>query len=228
MTDKVTNWYSKLKTQSVETRVDKTFKNHRILPCSMIACIGQTGCGKSNSLIDFLHRKIAFYRIIIFTGSSSDEPLYNYLREAIPEIEIYVDIRELPELNSFPDDENKQEKLIVFDDWITLKRNELKKIEQYFIAGRKKGFTCWCNVQSYISLPKIISRQIHYYIIFKINDMRSIGTIVTNHNIDSVVTSIVMKAYNDATAVRGDFFMIDLKNEKTRFRHNFLNILELK
>jgi hypothetical protein len=150
------------------------------------------------------------------------------LKEAIDEIEIYTDIKQLPELNSFPDDENKQEKLIVFDDWITLKRNDLKKIEQYFIAGRKKGFTCWANAQSYISLPKIISRQIHYYIIFKINDMRSIGTIVTNHNIDSVDKKHVMAAYNEATRTRGDFFMIDLKTEKTRFRHNFLNILELK
>lgn len=228
MADKVTNWYSKLKTKNVETKVDKTFKNHLILPCSMIACIGQTGCGKSNSLVDFLHRKVAFYRIIIFTGSSSDEPLYNYLRESIPEIEIYTDIKELPELNSYPDEENKQEKLIVFDDWITLKRNELKKIEQYFIAGRKKGFTCWCNVQSYISLPKIISRQIHYYIIFKINDTRSIGTIVTNHNIDDTSKQRVMKAYHEATNTRGDFFMIDLKTPKTRFRHNFLNIMEIK
>ena len=58
--------------------------------------------------------------------------------------------------------------------------------------------------------------------------MRSIGTIVTNHNIDDVGKQQVMKAYNEATATRGDFFMIDLKNEKTRFRHNFLNILNLK
>ena len=228
MTDKVTNWYSKLKTKGIETTVDKTFKNHLILPCSMITCIGATGSGKSNSLIDFLHRKIGFYRIIIYTGSSSDEPLYNYLLEAIPEIEIYTCINELPELNSFPDAENKQEKLIVFDDWITLKRNDMKKIEQYFIAGRKKGFTCWCNVQSYVSLPKIISRQIHYYIVFKINDRRSIGTIVANHNIDDVGKQVIFKAYSDATATRGDFFMFDLKTEKTRFRHNFLNILNLK
>jgi hypothetical protein len=68
MTDKVTNWYSKLKTQSVETRVDKTFKNHRIFPCSMIACIGQTGCGKSNSLIDFLHR-VSFKSILLLLAN---------------------------------------------------------------------------------------------------------------------------------------------------------------
>ncbi len=84
-------------------------------------------------------------------------------------------------------------------------------------------------MQSYISLPKIISRQINYYIVFKINDRRSIGTIVANHNIDDVGKQVIFRAYNsDATATRGDFFMFDLKIEKTRFRHNFLNILNLK
>ena len=44
----------------------------------MILCIGGTGSGKTNALLNFLSRKNnAFYDIIIFSGSSTDEPLYN-------------------------------------------------------------------------------------------------------------------------------------------------------
>ena len=51
---------------------------------------------------------------------------------------------------------------------------------------------------------------------------------MANHNIDDVGKQVIFKAYSDATATRGDFFMFDLKTEKTRFRYNFLNMLNLK
>ena len=63
----------------------------------MILCLGGTGSGKTNSLIDFISKKNeAFYKIIIFSGRATDEPLYNFLQEKIPEIEVYNDINELP------------------------------------------------------------------------------------------------------------------------------------
>ena len=62
----LTNFYNIIGTGHKNKR-DKTFKNHLIEPNSMILCIGGTGSGKSNSLINFLKLKNeAFYEIIIF------------------------------------------------------------------------------------------------------------------------------------------------------------------
>ena len=65
--DKVKNYYELLPSNlKKENKVDKIFKKHYIRPCSMIACIGSTGAGKTNSLIDFLTRKNeAFYDILL-------------------------------------------------------------------------------------------------------------------------------------------------------------------
>ena len=49
MTDKINDWYSKLpKELKRESKIDKNFNKHHILPNSMICSIGGTGSGKLN------------------------------------------------------------------------------------------------------------------------------------------------------------------------------------
>lgn len=228
--DKIFNWYSKVKQPNDKKKLNKNFNKHHILPNSMITCIGGTGAGKTNALIDFLNRADeTFYKIIIFTGSTADEPLYNALCQSLPETEIYTDINELPSLNDFDDDENEQEKIIVFDDFINLKSKEMKKIQEYATGGRKKGFTCFFLAQNYVQIPKNIARNTHYFIIFRLNDNTSINNIMRNHNIDDIDKETLKDAYDYSTNQKGNFFMIDLKGEGVkRYRKNFLNFLRLK
>lgn len=230
MSDLINNWYTKVNTQVKKVKKNKNFNKHHIEPNSMITCIGGTGSGKTNALIEFLNRNNeCFYKIIIFTASTADEPLYNALVQAIPETEIYTNIDELPSLTEFPDEENHQEKLIVFDDFINLKTKEMKKIQQYATAGRKKGFTCFFLAQNYTQIPKNISRNSHYFIIFRLNDNVSINNIIKNHNLDDTDKEEIKNAYLMSTENKGNFFMIDLKGpEQKRYRHNFLNFLKLK
>jgi hypothetical protein len=44
------------------------------------------------------------------------------LKQKMPEIQLFNDINELPELKEFDNDDKDQEKLIVFDDFINLKK----------------------------------------------------------------------------------------------------------
>ena len=117
MGDKISNWYEKIEPQYKRTnKPDKNFKKHYILPNSMMCCIGGTGSGKTNALIEFLSRKNeAFYDVIYFNPVSSDEPLLNMLKDKLPEMKMFNNIEDLPELSSF-EDEEKDEKLIIFDD----------------------------------------------------------------------------------------------------------------
>jgi DNA helicase HerA-like ATPase len=79
------NFYDKLpKDIKQETKLDKDFKNHYILPNSMIAIIGGTGSGKSNSLCNIISKQSSkYYDIIIFNPVSVDEPLLNLLKQKI-------------------------------------------------------------------------------------------------------------------------------------------------
>jgi len=194
----------------------------------MILCIGGTGSGKTNALLNFISRKNnAFYDIIIFSGSSVDEPLYNLLQNKIEGVELINDIEDLPALSEFDDENKDKEKLIVFDDFINLSNKEMKKIKEYLTAGRKGGFTCWLMAQNYTSVPKIITRNCHYFILFKLNDNTTINNIIRNHNIDNLEKSDILDAYNYSTAEPLNFLMVDTRGEGIkRLRRNFTDFIK--
>ena len=226
--DKVKNWYEHVPTELKQnSKVDTNFKKHGIQPRSMIVCIGGTGSGKTNALLEFLSRKNdAFYEIVIFTGSTADEPIYNLLQQKCGAT-VYNNIDELPELKSFDDEGKTQEKLIVFDDFINLPAKKMKKINEYLTSGRKFGFTCFVMAQSYTAVPKIITRNANYFILFKLNDNRTIDNILRNHNIEGVEAEEFRAMYRKATAEPRNFFLIDLKTTGAgKLRHNFLNVLK--
>jgi len=216
------NWYNEVSTK--KQKLDKNFKKHHILPKSMILSLGGTGTGKTNALMDLLDKKNdVWHNIIIFNPNNTDEPLYNHLKSKIPELEMINDIKDLPPLNDWDEEDNEKEKLIVFDDFINLDNKAKKKIQDYLISGRKKGFTCYLMSQSYKDVPKIITRNIHYFIIFKLNDNVSIDNIIRNHNIDNLDKDEIKEFYKECTNEPMNFMMIDLKGEGVkRLRKNWL------
>lgn len=216
------NWYEKIGTK--KTKLDKNYAKHRIKPNSMILTIGGTGTGKSNALVDFLDKKRdSFHNIIIFSGSTTDEPLYNFLANKIEGLTLLNDIAEVPELKEFDEDDKDDEKLIVFDDFINLNKKEMKKINEYLTAGRKFGFTVWLNAQNYVSVPKTITRNCHYFLLFKLNDNSTIQNIIRNHNVDNIDKQHFKDFYVECTQQPMNFMMVDLKTDdpSDRLRLNF-------
>lgn len=214
------NFYTILPKSGIKR--DKNFKKHMIEPNSMIACIGGTGTGKSNALINFLSLKNdAFHEVIIFSGSTTDEPLYTYLKQKMPEVQLYHDINEVPELSSF-EDSKKEEKLIVWDDVINLPKKDQRKMNEYLTASRKFGFTNFVLAQNFTSLPKIVVRNLQYVILFKIPEAYTMNHLLKLFNKWDVPKEEMMKMYHEATEQPLNFFMMDLKGPKEcALRHNF-------
>jgi hypothetical protein len=146
----------------------------------------------------------------------------------MPDVRMYNNIEEFPSLSEF-DDENKDlPKLVILDDFINLKKKQMQKINEYLTASRKFGFTCWCMAQSYTALPKIITRNLHYIILFKLNDNVSINTILKNHNIHAIDKEKFLDCYQKATSEPRQFLMIDIKGRRdTHLRQNFLNFFDV-
>jgi len=214
--DKLINFYDLMnRDMRNDTKRDKNFKRHYIEPCSMMLAIGGTGSGKSLALLNFLERKNeSFCKLIIFSGSSTNEPAYNLIREKIPDAEFYEDIDDLPALND--EDDVEHEKLIVFDDFINIKKKEFQKIKDYLISGRKKKWTVYLNAQNYTEVPKTITRNCHYFLIFKQNDNATINNMLKNHNVDNVDKEDFKNMYFDAVEEKPNFFMVDLKGGSLR------------
>jgi len=225
-TDKIQDWYKIAGKHSKSIKNDANFSKHMIKPCSQVMMIGGTGSGKSTALMEFLHRKQSFYRIILFTGSTTDEPLYNAIREHMDGIEFIDNVDELPELTDMNDEEKEYEKLIIFDDIINLKKKDLLKIQKWFNSSRKYGYTAICMVQNYTDAPIQIRRNCKYFILFKLNDNNTINQILKNHNTNGDDKEYVKSLYYYATETPKDFFTIDLtESGKGRYRHNFTDVL---
>ena len=168
MSDKIVNFYDKLGIKG--STLPKTWSKTLMYNKSHCLCLGGTGSGKSNSLLNYISRSSGeFYKIIVCSFSTTDEPLYNML-EDMGKIELINDIDDLPDLEEFDDKNKDKPKLIVFDDFINLPKKDMKKINEYLIAGRKFGFSVWLMSQNYTSVPKVLVRNINYFILFKIND----------------------------------------------------------
>ena len=226
--DKIVNFYDKLGIKGAA--LPKTWKKTHMFNKCHTLCLGGTGSGKSNALINYISRSSGeFYKIIVCSFSTTDEPLYNMLEET-GKIELINDIDEVPDLEEFDDKDKNKPKLIVFDDFLNVEKKKMKKIYKYLVSSRKFGFSVWLMSQDYASVPKILVRNINYFILFKINDNISLNNIIRNHNIADVESSIIKSACSFCTQTFGEFFMIDLKtsNLDERFRHNFLGFLDLK
>ena len=227
----IINWYDKIGVNNNKKKLPSKWKNHHISHNSMILCIGGTGTGKTNSLIDYLSRSSGeFHKIIICSFSTLDEPLYNFLQEKNDKIEFVNDVEEIPSLDEFDDETKNKAKLIIFDDFINLTKKEFKKINPFLISGRKYGFTVWLMAQEYTSIPKIITRNINYFILNKKNDSVSYDRIIKNHNMYGADKDVMKKAYYLCIKEPLNFFMLDLKSRDTqdRYRHGWLNFLKLK
>jgi hypothetical protein len=99
----------------------------------------------------------------------------------------------------------------------------MKKINEYLTAGRKFGFTVWLNAQNYVSVPKTITRNCHYFLLFKLNDNSTIQNIIRNHNVDNIDKEHFKNFYVECTQQPMNFMMVDLKTEdpSDRLRLNF-------
>ena len=224
----LTNCYSYVPKDKSKDK-PKGYKNHFIDKNSRILMIGSSGTGKSNALINFVERSSGeFFKIIICSFSTTDEPLYQYLHDKIPSTELINNIEDVPEVQEFDNKDKTKSKLIIFDDFINLSKKEMKKIFDYAISSRKFGFTCVFMAQSYTAVPKIISRNCNYIFLFRINDKYSIKRIISNHGLSSSITpEMIEQFYYYAIEEPLSFLLIDLKtgDDKMRFRKGFTEFL---
>lgn len=225
--DKIKDWYGKMpRNLSKKFDVDKNYNKHMIKPCMQMGIIGPSGSGKTTSLLEFISRKRDWYDIIVFTGSTSDEPLYNFMKENIDGIQLIDNVDELPNLEDFNEDDKSTEKLMVFDDINNLDKKKLKIIEKWFNSSRKYGFTTICIGQSYTGIPISIRRNIMVWFIFRLKDVNEINQILKNHNTNNIAKETIKNMYHYAVKDKGNFFKIDFTNDENKmFSRNFIDFL---
>lgn len=221
------NFYEKIK--NTNKIYNPNFNKHKMkIPLRGI-CIGASGSGKSNCVLNLLKDFNGTFTTIDIYTRQTDEPLYKYLLEVYKKnhtigeedgLKIHEGIMNLKPLNEYDETKNH---LVIFDDMI-LEKN-LKQVAEYYIRCRKKGVSVIFLTQSYYLNDqnwKIIRRQANYIIIKKINSVKELLAIIKDYSLD-ISKEAFLKIYEDITKEnKFNFLMVDLDEEpEKRFRKNY-------
>jgi len=153
------NFYALIKKDKV---INPNFEKHGINVPFRALIAAPSGAGKTNCLMNLLVQFDKTFHEIILCCKSSDEPLYQMLENKCDNVIIYDD--KVPDLKEYSIEDpkthkikrkDKLQRLIIFDDMVNdVKANQI--IKQYYIKGRKVGFSMIYISQSFFQIPKII------------------------------------------------------------------------
>jgi type II secretory ATPase GspE/PulE/Tfp pilus assembly ATPase PilB-like protein len=78
----IVNWYEKIGANNSKKKLPKQWGKHHIAHNRMILlCIGPTGSGKTNALIDYISQSLGeFHKIFICSFATTDEPLLQLMK----------------------------------------------------------------------------------------------------------------------------------------------------
>jgi hypothetical protein len=200
------------------------------LPCRILM-VGGTGTGKTTTALEII-RVIGVFEKIIIIAKLMDEPLYQYLKdraEAIAEKnqvsleEIFIlsnDLNDIPQQGEF---DKWQNSLIIIDDFVNSKPQELKHVLTLWILGRKLSISMFWLSQNFFSTEKIIRNNCGYVVLKKIFDARNLNNIVKTYALDTPVKEIQKMCKKANVGGNTSFFFIDCitDNPNMRFRSNF-------
>ena len=222
----IVDWYKKMPKKYLLKSHNPHFDRHHIkLPFRLIIA-GNSGSGKTQTLLNLLYNMPnTFEKIYIITKSKS-EPLYEFLEDKLGEdgLSIKEGISELPDVDSL---DKTQNNLIVLDDLVNESAKAQRPIADYFIRARKKNASIVYISQSFYAVPKLIRDNISYLIIKQVSSMKNLTMICRECSL-GIDKKQLKKIYDDATQSKQDFLLIDLEGEKDeRFRKNFSEIYVL-
>ena len=131
------NFYEHKEVKKMATKYHNPyFEDTQIAIPARIGVVAPSGTGKTQWLLNYISKSYNTFGHIIVVYKSS-EPLYEFLRNKIgsKHITFYTKLTDLPA----PNDLNMGDKqvLLVFDDCVAEK--DQRKIEEYFLRGRKVG-----------------------------------------------------------------------------------------
>ena len=169
---------------------------------------------------------------IVIIAKQIQEPLYKWFIDKIREVEERLkkrkinkqiiffsdDLADLPEINSFDDDDTS---IIIVDDMV-LEKKGMKNVEEYFIRARKKYISLMFIAQSYFDIKSIIRKNCDYIILKKIASVRDLTRICSEYGMAGEKDKVI-QLYKQSQKDENNFFMIDAKstNPNLKYRINF-------
>jgi hypothetical protein len=215
------NFYEKMDKKLNPKVHNPHFADHGIhLPFRMIIA-GSSGAMKTNTALNIINQMPDTFSKIVIITRNANEPLYNFLREKIPDVEIYEGLAKLPELDK--DFDKKENSLVIFDDLVLEKKQDV--IEEFAIRCRKLGVSMIYITQVWFRVPKTIRQNLNYIILKNIAQSSDLTRILRDYSL-GISKEELHGIYKYATKGKSkedktNFLMIDIDAAPLKnFRRN--------
>ena len=167
----------KLINYDVEGDEDSNFTQlHPFMPdrfFRMLIC-APSGSGKTNLLINMISKPLLFFDIIYLYAKNLQQNKYQYLLKKFEPLSkkygyniIEASDGEIIPLDELDNDDENQ-KLIIFDDYLNTGVKNDQEIRNYFISSRNKNCSCIYLSQSFYNTDKTIRLNCSHYCIFNL------------------------------------------------------------
>jgi len=221
---KIQNMYEIIPKRFLQNAYNPNYELHKLKLPFRMCVVAPSGSGKTNFVINLLRLFSAgdgtFSSVTILT-KNADEPLYNWLKDKVPQISIQEGLSKMPKLDDY---DKKENHLLVFDDLVLSK--DLSMVENVYIRGRKLGVSVIFISQSYFKIPKMIRLNTNYMVLLKIPSNRDLNMILSEVGI-GLTKEELMRIYDYATSEKFSPLIIDCDEEvDKRYRKGFLEILD--
>lgn len=229
------NFYQIVKTDS--KALNPNFKEHGISIPFRAICCAPSGKGKTNQIMNLIVLMDKTFHRIILCVKSAEEPLYQHLIEKLGnKVEVYEN-GEIPKLSEREGEKNKEDDknaikkpkktphgdserqrrklqtLIIFDD---LMYDNSPEILQYYIRGRKFGYSCVYIAQTYWGAPIDVRKNSDYIFLGQGLLKRDIKAILNMYPSNIPLDEFV-HIYDEATKEPLDILLIDLEHRNLRY-----------
>lgn len=239
-TDDLINFYQLPDVQEFKREYhNPNFHLHNIqIPFRMLI-ISYSGGGKTNFLLNLLHKFSDTFNNILLVTRNKHEQLYEYLESKLDKDELTIQ-EGLEEFNKMNLDQKYKDKskqsLIIFDDMV--QERDQTAIEELWLRGRKLGGSVSCIYlsQSYFETPKFLRSNSNYIVLKKINGIRDLKLILSDYELGATKEQLV-NMYQSCMNYRRDkddngllnMLMMDIGAPPEKiFRSTFLNYLNPK
>lgn len=222
--DELVDFYKHIPKSYLTKTHNPNYEKHKITVPFFALIVGSTGSGKTQTLMNILKKMNGTFEKIILCCKSSQEPLYQWLINKLPPEQLSVfENGEIPPIEKCPGECNK---LIVFDDLVSMKNQQ--PIEDYFIRGRKFGFSMIYISQSFYKITKLVRIQANHIFLKRLTTLRDLNMVISEYGLTGLKKQI-LKAYKEITGEsKVPFLLIRTDTPEQKFSKNFTSFLKLE
>jgi hypothetical protein len=208
------NFYEKIK--DTPKTWNPNYKLHKLkIPFRMII-IGGSGSGKTNFVMNLIKITSGTFENITLCTKNADEVLYNHLKKQLKDDLTIFEDGVIPDIKEFND---KRQRLIIFDD-LCLQKDQ-KRIQEYWVRGRKLGLSMVYISQSFYRIPKTIRINSNYVVFRRLSSKKDLESILKDFTLNISLQEL-QKIYDYATKTPMNVLLIDVDApDELKYRLNF-------